>query len=649
VNGLSDKDSIICPVCGNKMDSEAEFCTKCDSPVDPEAIEQESERLEDSLTSLEEIVNEDSDEVSVCPRCGDFTRPSDATCLTCGNVLTETSEPSPDREEAPEDLSSIADAMFLCPECGAFLAEDAGVCDICGAQLSIQKRIGVGDFTADAEKEEKVCSDCGAYMDEGTGGCPICSKQNTEEDAETTAEGVDIEDDINKFLEELEATDVSEDTEDRVPEELVEEEIPVESEEFPIAQTSAVSEVDAPEPDMVEPPSKSHVRETAPAPISRRVSHQSLVQKRRNQVQSLQEFLAYSSTVAIAAYYVASQAGADVIHWIMLAVFGVISITGVSISLMNIPKNWKWALGRSVPFIVGIAVVVLVPVLHLMNAGDAVYSFGLPVVVVGGVLSFIGLAVMRRDFFIFLIWSAGSLLVFLMAVSALELPGTWILSESTAAALWTLGFLYLVLSVALLIRMKWIKVMIDTEILSGDRKYRERRFKESIISYDKAISASTSLKSSMTTSDNMDIPWYSKGAALTILGKYNEAIDCIDNALKLSPNNEVALVNKGMALSRLGRHREALKCYNEAIRVNPTYEVAWNNKGNALTRLHRYDEALKCYERAIQLDEEYREAWVNKGYVLAKTGDYDGAARCADFVSRFSTSSPTRAGERLIS
>ena len=641
---MSDKEKTICPVCGKEVDSGAEFCENCGSPMDVLTADMDGEKLEDSLASLEEIVSEEPDTISVCPQCGAFTKPSDHTCLTCGHQLKDLPEGKPDTAEAPGERASIADAMFLCPECGAFLTEETRVCDICGAALSLKERIGVGDFTARAEEKEYVCSDCGAYLDESTGTCPICSGQAPEKETEPSVERIDVEDDIDKFLEELEATEVSEEVPIDLLDEPVEGEVTIEKEE------ASIPEMPTPRKPVVAKPAPTPVvKKKVPPAAPRRLSRERLAQRRRVQVQRVQEFLAYSSLVAIAVYYVSSQAGVDLIHWIMLGVFGVIFGTGLALSLINIPKNWKSAMVRSIPFIAGCAAVILIPLLHLLGAAEAVYSFEMSVVIAGGLLSLFGILAMRRDFLIFLIWSSGSLLVFLMTFSALELPSTWGMSGLTGVSLWTFGFLYLILSVALLIRMKWIRVLIDTEILAGDRKYRERRFRESITSYDKAISASTYIRSSVDSSYNMDIPWYSKGAALTILGKYEEAIECIDNALKLSPNNEVALVNKGMALSRLGRHREALKCYNEAIRVNPNYEVAWNNKGNALTRLNRYDEAVKCYDMAIQLDEEYREAWVNKGYVLAKMGDFDGAARCADFVSRFSTSAPPRTGEKLIS
>lgn len=647
---MSGKEKAICPICGTEVDSGSELCKNCGSPMDAVTADVDSRELEDSLASLEEIVSEEADTVSVCPQCGDFTRPSDITCLTCGCKLQDSPEPAPDTSEDTGRSPSIADSMFLCPECGAFLTEEAQVCDICGATLSAEKKIGVGDFgTETEEKEEEVCPDCGAFLNEDTGRCPICHGEAREKEVDAPVKGIDVEDDINRFLEELEATEVSEDAMSEIPVEPTEGEVAIAEEETAIPELPAPERTARREPVPAEPDSRPAVGRKAPLPVTSRMPRERIAQKRRVQVQRVQEFLAYSSLVAIVVYYVSSQAGMDLIHWTMLGVFGVIFGLGLALSLINIPKDWKSAAIRAIPFIAGGAAVMIVPLLHLLSAAEAVYSFDLPIVIAGGLLSLFGIFAMRRDLLIFLIWSAGSLLVFLMSFSAIELPTAWGIGGPAAVSLWVFGFLYLVLSVVLLIRMKWIRVLIDTEILAGDKKYRERRFRESISSYDKAIVASATLKSSADWSDTMDVPWYSKGAALTILGKYEEAIDCIDNALKLSPNNEVALVNKGMALSRLGRHREALKCYNEAIRVNPSYEVAWNNKGNALTRLNRYDEAIKCYDRAIHLDEEYREAWVNKGYVLAKTGDYDGAARCADFVSRFSTSGSPRTGEKLIS
>ncbi|RQW78346.1 MAG: tetratricopeptide repeat protein [Methanothrix sp.] len=51
------------------------------------------------------------------------------------------------------------------------------------------------------------------------------------------------------------------------------------------------------------------------------------------------------------------------------------------------------------------------------------------------------------------------------------------------------------------------------------------------------------------------------------------------------------LIKKGIALGNQGKYNEAIKCFNEAIRLDPKEVDAWNNKGVALKALGRSDEA----------------------------------------------------------
>ena len=36
---------------------------------------------------------------------------------------------------------------------------------------------------------------------------------------------------------------------------------------------------------------------------------------------------------------------------------------------------------------------------------------------------------------------------------------------------------------------------------------------------------------------------------------------------------------KVYSLNNIGKYEEAIKCYDEAIKLNPKNEYAWNNKG----------------------------------------------------------------------
>ena len=47
--------------------------------------------------------------------------------------------------------------------------------------------------------------------------------------------------------------------------------------------------------------------------------------------------------------------------------------------------------------------------------------------------------------------------------------------------------------------------------------------------------------------------------------KYEEAISCFDEVLKLNANYEDAWANKGYALQKLGRHQEANECIRKGV------------------------------------------------------------------------------------
>lgn len=233
--------------------------------------------------------------------------------------------------------------------------------------------------------------------------------------------------------------------------------------------------------------------------------------------------------------------------------------------------------------------------------------------------------------------------ILLAAAAAAPMTGLAVaVAESLAYAstdAWLVGLLALLPWPAALavveIRGRATTFAIRKEITEAERHYAGEDYSRSVEDFDRAIHLTEK------ASTREELPFYGKGAALIILGRYEEALEAIDRALDINPYNEVAWVNKGNALTKMGRLVDALRSFNAAIKVNPAYEVAWNNKGNALARLGRYEEALRCYEKALELDPDYRGAWVNKGYVLAKLGRYDEAAACADRVLRLGTAPPS--------
>ena len=56
--------------------------------------------------------------------------------------------------------------------------------------------------------------------------------------------------------------------------------------------------------------------------------------------------------------------------------------------------------------------------------------------------------------------------------------------------------------------------------------------------------------------------------------------------------------------SKLGRCEEAIADLNEAIRLNPTIASAFNSRGVAKAELERHEAAITDFEEAIRLNPE---------------------------------------------
>ena len=151
----------------------------------------------------------------------------------------------------------------------------------------------------------------------------------------------------------------------------------------------------------------------------------------------------------------------------------------------------------------------------------------------------------------------------------------------------------------------------------GDRLVKEGRYSDAIEYYNRAIKMGS----------RPSTAWSSKGVAFKRLKEYDEALRCENTAIQLNSKNEFALCNKGDVYFKLGNYREAITCYDKALEIRPRYAIAWNNKGAALARMNKFEEAKKCHDRAIKLKPKYVAAWLNRGEVLVRLGRRDEAEK----------------------
>ena len=73
----------------------------------------------------------------------------------------------------------------------------------------------------------------------------------------------------------------------------------------------------------------------------------------------------------------------------------------------------------------------------------------------------------------------------------------------------------------------------------------------------------------------------------------------------MEPNNIDALVNKGSSLHSLGKYIEAINCYDLALKIDKNCTMALAYKGLSLGELGQVQDALKLFKQSLELDRNY--------------------------------------------
>jgi tetratricopeptide (TPR) repeat protein len=165
----------------------------------------------------------------------------------------------------------------------------------------------------------------------------------------------------------------------------------------------------------------------------------------------------------------------------------------------------------------------------------------------------------------------------------------------------------------------------------GDNLVRGRQFEEKRISIIGKIEKI--FKSQFNSDPEKIIPddanrWYTKGHNFNRLGRYDEAIKSLDNAIAIKPDYANAWISKGYALRCLKRYDEAVMCLNRALEINATDANAWSKKGKLLFDLKKYNEAIECYDKSLKINPDDADVWISKGKSLYKINKYNEAIEC---------------------
>jgi protein O-mannosyl-transferase len=112
------------------------------------------------------------------------------------------------------------------------------------------------------------------------------------------------------------------------------------------------------------------------------------------------------------------------------------------------------------------------------------------------------------------------------------------------------------------------------------------------------------------------------------MGYWRDSYTLFSHTLRVTKENPVAENDLGAALSKMGRDDEAMVHFENATRLLPTYSTAHYNAGSLLQKQNRLDEALKEYDLALSgapLPEEAAEIYNNRAVAMLQLGRPDDA------------------------
>ena len=123
-----------------------------------------------------------------------------------------------------------------------------------------------------------------------------------------------------------------------------------------------------------------------------------------------------------------------------------------------------------------------------------------------------------------------------------------------------------------------------------------------------------------TTTDNI-IAEGNLGLALHWNGNNPEAMEHFERSLSINRQQPEVLSSLGMFYLDLGRVQESISVLNEAIELEPKLEDGHYNLGNTYLQIGKAKEAVHQYRRALDLDPNDVEALNNLSWILATWPD----------------------------
>ena len=113
-----------------------------------------------------------------------------------------------------------------------------------------------------------------------------------------------------------------------------------------------------------------------------------------------------------------------------------------------------------------------------------------------------------------------------------------------------------------------------------------------------------------------------RGSANALLKRFDSAIECYKNAIRVKPNYAAIYNNLGNIFKETGELELAINNYKQAIKIKPNYSEAYFGLGLVLEEKEEFLSAIKNYENSLIHKSNYPEVFFNLGNVFRKIGNH---------------------------
>ena len=165
----------------------------------------------------------------------------------------------------------------------------------------------------------------------------------------------------------------------------------------------------------------------------------------------------------------------------------------------------------------------------------------------------------------------------------------------------------------------------------GDRAEGEaqrRYYSAAVVAYDRALD--------IQRTDTAT--WLKKAICLNRLGRYDDALECIQYLQRYDKENAEVWFQRGVAFDGKGDHLASADALAQTLKLNPEHDGAYYLRGLLLAELEQFAKAVDHFDQVIRTNPEKWQAYHYKGVCIISQKEYDKALTVfQDAEQRFPT------------